>query len=263
MNDATPAPPTHVDVGGLPVAQIDTAGLLDWLASRHAQGQGAWLVTANTDFISRGLRDPQIAGLYRQADLIVADGMPLVWAARLRGTPLPERIAGSTLMFELAERAARSGWRVFLLGGVDGNEQRAARLLQETYPGLQIAGTAAPWVSATPTEDELAGIREALDASGTVDVVLVAFGSPKQEHVARALRKTNPRWILIGVGASFALATGDLARAPVWMQRAGLEWTHRMVQEPGRLVRRYLVDNLPVALRLCARALADRWRGRA
>ena len=253
--------PETVSIGGLPVAHFTAPELVDWLDRRLQQGQGSWVVTANVDFVSRARAQPEIASLYRQADVIIADGMPLVWASRLRGQPLPERIAGSSLLFDLAERAADRGHRLYLLGGTDGNELRTAEMLQQRYPGLEIAGSHAPWVAAVPTDDEITEIATRIEAAGPVQMLFIAFGSPKQERLAERLRARFPETLLIGVGASFSLATGDLRRAPEWMQRSGLEWLHRMVQEPGRLIRRYLVDNLPVVIGMCLAALVARWFG--
>lgn len=247
---------------GLPVARCTQQALLDAVMSDLAGGKGAWIVTANMDFLSRARRSPAIAELYQQADLIVADGMPLVWASRLGGEPIPERIAGSSLMFELADRCAREGRSMYLLGGVDGNEVRAARALERMYPGLHIAGHHSPWVGTPPSTEELDQIEQAFSAASHSDVVLVAMGSPKQEYVARALRRRHAHALIVGVGASFAFATGDIARAPVVIQRLGLEWAHRMLQDPRRLIRRYLLDNLPVVIRLLAASTWRRIRGR-
>lgn len=265
MSEPSPAaqPLETVTIGTLPVAHVTTGGLLQWLDARLQQGQGSWVVTANVDFVSRARANPAVAALYRQADVIIADGMPLVWASRLRGQALPERIAGSSLMFELAGLAATRGYRLYLLGGTDGNELRTADMLQHRYPGLEVAGSDAPWVAAEPTDEEIDRIAAGLEQAGPVHMLFIAFGSPKQERLAERLRLRFPHVLMIGVGASFSLATGDLRRAPVWMQRWGLEWLHRMVQEPGRLIRRYLVDNLPVVIAICASALLARGLGRS
>lgn len=246
---------------GLDIARCSQSELLDGVMAGLAESRGAWIVTANMDFLSRARRSQQIAELYAKADLIIADGMPLVWASRLAGQPIPERIAGSSLMFELAARCAQESRSIFLLGGVDGNEVRAAAALEKMYPGLVVAGHHSPWVGTPPSTEELNQIEQALVSAGHVDLILVAMGSPKQEFVAQSLRRRHPHALIVGVGASFAFATGDLARAPVILQRLGLEWAHRMLQDPRRLIRRYLVDNLPVVIRLLAASLVKRVRG--
>ncbi|PWN56290.1 glycosyltransferase [Abyssibacter profundi] len=246
---------------GLDVLRCSRRALLDAVSADLAQGQGAWLVTANMDFLSRARRDAQIATLYRQSDVMIADGMPLVWASRLAGRPIPERIAGSSLMFDLAALCAEQGRSMYLLGGVNGNEVRASEALSRMYPGLVIAGHYSPWIGTPPSADEMADIDTALARAGSADVILVAMGSPKQEYVAHMLRRRHPRALIVGVGASFAFATGDLARAPELVQRLGLEWAHRMLQDPRRLVRRYLLDNLPVVIRLLVSSAWQRVRG--
>jgi N-acetylglucosaminyldiphosphoundecaprenol N-acetyl-beta-D-mannosaminyltransferase len=198
--------------------------------------------------------------MYADADLRVADGMPLVWASRLRGTPLPERVAGSSLVAPLCRRAAREGRSVYLLGGEAEANRVAAEKLREADPSLRIVGASSPWVSAHPTEGELDEIAQSLLAARP-DIVLVAFGSPKQERVIAKLRASLPNAWWIGVGISLSFLAGHVKRAPVLVQRLGLEWVHRLVQEPRRLFRRYVIEDLPFAVELFGRAALDRVRG--
>jgi N-acetylglucosaminyldiphosphoundecaprenol N-acetyl-beta-D-mannosaminyltransferase len=241
------------------VAAATSAGVLDHIFSSLAAGRGGWLVTANLDFLRRHARDLEARALYAGADLVVADGMPLLWAARLQGDRLPERVAGSSLISPIAERAAREGRGLYLLGGEPAVNARAAEVLRERSPALRIVGASSPMVGSPPSADELAGLRADV-AAARPDILLVAMGSPKQEHVIRALRAALPACWMIGVGASFGFVAGTLRRAPVWVQRIGLEWCWRMVQEPRRLVRRYLVEDLPFSGEVFARSLARRFR---
>jgi N-acetylglucosaminyldiphosphoundecaprenol N-acetyl-beta-D-mannosaminyltransferase len=220
-------------------------------------GRGGWLVTANLDFLRRHVKDRAAREVYAAADLRVADGMPLVWASRLRGTPLPERVAGSSLVEPLCARAAKEGRRVYLLGGEPEANAIAAQRLMERCPGLVIAGRSAPDVSAEPTAEELKALRTELIAAAP-DLVLVAFGSPKQERVIAALKPSLPQAWWIGVGISLSFLAGRVARAPVLVQRLGLEWLHRLAQEPRRLFRRYIIDDIPFAFELFGRAARDR-----
>ena len=250
----------NVDLCGMPLASIDTQQLLDHLFECLARGQGGWLITANLDFLRRYVKDPEARGIYKGADLRVADGMPLVWASRLRGTPLPERVAGSSLVAPLCARAAHEGRRVYLLGGDPKASKLAAQKLQEDNPALQIVGVSAPWVSALPTTLELDDMAKALLAAQP-DLVLVAFGSPKQERVIHKLQARLPNAWWIGVGISLSFIAGHVRRAPPLVQALGLEWVHRLVQEPGRLFKRYIVEDLPFALELFGRAALDRLQG--
>jgi N-acetylglucosaminyldiphosphoundecaprenol N-acetyl-beta-D-mannosaminyltransferase len=214
-----------------------------------AAGFGGWLVTANVDFAQRAQTDPECAALYSDADLMVADGAPLVWASRLAGVPVPERVAGSDLVWLLAARAAEEGRSLYLLGGDGDAGPRAAEALMERYPGLEIAGVSSPWLSLPLSEDELDPVIDEV-VRCQPDLVYAAMGSPKQEYVIGALRDALPDTWFMGCGISLSFIAGDVARAPIWMQRTGLEWLHRLVQEPGRLAHRYLVQNLPFTLRL-------------
>ena len=226
--------------------------LLDHMFGSLARGQGGWIVTANLDFLRRHAHDPGARELYSEADVCVADGMPLVWAMRLQGDHLPERIAGSSLMLPVAERAALEGRSLYLLGGEPAANEKAAAVLRARWPRLVIAGASSPMVKNPPSPDDLHSLREEL-LQARPDIVLVGMGSPKQELIIRALRADFPRAWMIGVGMTFSFVAGTLSRAPEWMQRTGLEWCWRLAQEPKRLSRRYLLEDLPFSVELFAR----------
>ena len=226
--------------------------LLDHMFGSLARGQGGWIVTANLDFLRRHAHDPGARELYSEADVCVADGMPLVWAMRLQGDHLPERIAGSSLMLPVAERAALEGRSLYLLGGEPAANEKAAAVLRARWPGVVIAGASSPMVKNPPSPDDLHSLREEL-LQARPDIVLVGMGSPKQELIIRALRADFPRAWMIGVGMTFSFVAGTLSRAPEWMQRTGLEWCWRLAQEPKRLSRRYLLEDLPFSVELFAR----------
>ncbi|HEY6882378.1 MAG TPA: WecB/TagA/CpsF family glycosyltransferase [Polyangiales bacterium] len=246
-----------VELCGMPLASIDSQQLLDHVFESLARGQGGWLVTANLDFLRRHVKDPESRDIYADADLRVADGMPLVWASRLRGTPLPERVAGSSLVIPLCMRAAPLHKSVYLLGGDPKANEEAAEQLCREAPGLKIAGASSPWVSARPTQKELDEIAADLLATRP-DIVLVAFGSPKQERVIHALRARLPDAWWIGVGISLSFIAGHVRRAPPLVQALGLEWAHRLVQEPKRLFRRYVIEDIPFAFELFGKAALER-----
>lgn len=248
-----------IDLAGMPVACITGSKLVDHMFESLNHSQGGWIVTANVDHLQRYTSDREIVDLYRNADIIVADGAPLIWASRLRGTPLPERIAGSDLVWSIAERAAVTGHSICLLGGAPGAAEGAAQRFFERLPDLIIASTISPNVSNHPTAEEVEAIRHAL-TTARPDIVYVALGSPKQERLIAALREAFPSTWWVGVGVSLSFVAGHVSRAPAWMQRIGLEWLHRMSQEPGRLIRRYLFNNLPFTIKLLAGALVARLR---
>jgi len=177
----------------------------------------------------------------------------------LQGTPLPERIAGASLLRPLAARAAREGRSIYFLGGNANTAEGAARLLREEYPELRVAGWSSPWLPAEPDDAAVEPTRQAL-TEARPDIVLVALGSPKQEWLISKLRRSLPACWFIGVGMSFSFTTGDMARAPRWMQRSGLEWVHRLVSEPGRLGKRYLWHDAPFGIELIGRSLLQRFK---
>jgi N-acetylglucosaminyldiphosphoundecaprenol N-acetyl-beta-D-mannosaminyltransferase len=246
-----------IDILRLRLARITSPELVEVVAGAIRKHRGGWIVTANVDHLLRHCSNAEVAALNEQADLIVADGMPLVWAAWLQGTPLPGRVAGSDLVWTLAELAARQGFSLYLLGGAAGAAEGAAQRFRARWPELHLAGCSSPTLSEVPTAEQLASVREAL-AEAKPDIVYVALGSPKQERVIAALRQFLPATWWIGVGISLGFVAGRPQRAPRWVQRIGLEWFHRLLQEPRRLSRRYLLEDLPFTLRLLMRA----WRMR-
>jgi exopolysaccharide biosynthesis WecB/TagA/CpsF family protein len=221
-------------------------------------GRGGVIVTPNVD-IHRHLRRRGFEHVLGAADLVLADGMPIVWASRLQGRALPERVAGATLVWSLARAAAAGGHRVFLLGAAPAVAAGAAERLGRMIPGLEVAG----WYSPPVVEDfdaaELARIIDTLSGARP-DLVLVALGFPKQENLMVELRQHFPAAWFIGCGGSLDLIAGRKVRAPQLVQRLGLEWTFRLAQEPRRLFKRYVIDDIPYAIGLLSRSVLRRRR---
>jgi N-acetylglucosaminyldiphosphoundecaprenol N-acetyl-beta-D-mannosaminyltransferase len=236
-------------VAGLDFDTLSERQVVARIIADSGEGRGGWVVTPNIDICRQLRRDPAARELISGATLIVADGMPLVWASRLRGDPLPERVAGASLIFTLSQAAAASGKSVYLLGGAPGVPARAAAALTRQYRGLLIAGVDAPPAGFDREPGEFAAVRKKL-AEARPDIVFVGLGFPKQERLIAALAPGLPGAWFIGCGAAIPFAAGTLPRAPHWMQRLGLEWIHRLISEPRRLFRRYLVHDVPFALRL-------------
>ncbi len=256
------AGPTPRDLPTVPIMGIRIHALTEERCIAHVvdelrERRGGWIVTPNLDHLRRLCQDTSFRGLCAKASLLVPDGIPLLWAARLQRTPLPGRVAGSDLIWSLNNAAARAGHSVFLLGGDPGTAEGAAAVLKERHPSIRIVGIACPPIGFDKNEAQMEQLVEKLGQAAP-DIVFVALGSPKQEMLIERLRSDLPATWWLGIGISFSFLCGDVKRAPRWMQRTGIEWIHRLMQEPRRLAARYLVHGLPFAVRLF---VTSAWRG--
>jgi N-acetylglucosaminyldiphosphoundecaprenol N-acetyl-beta-D-mannosaminyltransferase len=236
------AVPPPVEVWGLPLAPLTLPQTVDLIGAWVADRTPRYVITANVHYAMLAHRDPRLGPVTRGAALVLADGMPLVWAARGR---LPERVAGSDLVPALCARAAERGHRVFLLGAAPGVAEQAAANLRTRFPGVRVVGTLAPPfrdLSAVETDGLIATVRAA-----DPDLLFVAFGQPKGEFwVAEHYRALGVP-VTMQVGATLDFLAGRVLRAPRWVQRVGLEWAYRMLREPRRLVGRYAQNGAFVA----------------
>jgi N-acetylglucosaminyldiphosphoundecaprenol N-acetyl-beta-D-mannosaminyltransferase len=240
---------TTFDLMGLEFDDLDEGQLIGHVLAAFAAGDGGWLVNPNLDCLRLCARQADVHRLVTSADLVVADGVPLVWAARLQGTPITDRVAGANLIWSLSGAARDAGAGVFLLGGTDDNAAAAAATrLADAWPGLRIAFHAPPFGFEHDRRAQR-DITDALNAFGPA-ITFCGLGFPKQERLMRDLSCRFPRSWFIGSGASITFAAGRVERAPRWMQQRGLEWSYRLMVEPRRLWRRYLLHGLPFAARL-------------
>jgi N-acetylglucosaminyldiphosphoundecaprenol N-acetyl-beta-D-mannosaminyltransferase len=200
------------------------------------------VITPNVDHLIKTRQDKEFKRIYEQADLSVPDGVPLLWAAKFLGTPLVERVNGTDLFEALCERAAQRGYRVFFLGAAPGVAATAAQKLKQRHPALQIAGTYSPPFDFFNSFMENKKI-EAMIREARPDILFVGLGAPKQEKWIHRHKHKLQVPVSIGIGASFEYVAGLTARAPRWMQRAGLEWLYRIVENPGRYWKRYIVED--------------------
>jgi len=242
-----------VDLLGIKVHAIRESECVNHILDELDAGNGGVVVTPNLDHLRRYLHDVNFGALVAEADLVVPDGMPLVWASRLQGTPLPERVAGSNLISSLSAAASKRGRSIYLLGGAPGTAEGAARVLLSRHPELKVAGYYYPPLGFEHDPKEMAQIIASISQSSP-DIIYVALGSPKQERLIARLRPIMPGAWWMGVGNSFSFLCGDVRRAPVWMQKVGLEWSHRLLQEPRRLFKRYIMIGVPFATRLLSRS---------
>ncbi len=244
-------------LSGVGFDRLTEATLVERVRSDLAAGRGGRIVTPNIDILRQARRDPRAREHVRTAHCVVADGAPLVWASRLRGTALPERVAGANLIWSLSAACAADGRSVYLLGGAPGVADRAARVLTDRFPGLRVAGTSCPPFGFEHDPAALQRIRADV-SDAAPDLVYVGLGFPKQENLIAQLAPDLPGSWFVGCGGAIAFAAGEQRRAPRWMQRSGLEWLHRLRCEPVRLFRRYLVHDAPFALWLLTTSLLRR-----
>ncbi len=243
----------RVTIWGLPLARLTLKETVETVASLVAARRSAYFITANVHYAMLTERHHDLRAINEGAAFVLADGKPLVWASRLTKTPLPERVAGSDLIFELARAGAERGHRFFLLGAAPGVGAAAAARLCQLNPGLQIVGVESPDLTNASRVEEAAlaaRIREA-----NTDILYVALGQPKGERFIVRNLDAFGLAVCVQVGASLDFVADRVRRAPVWMQRSGLEWVYRLLQEPRRLFGRYAA-NLIFAGRMFTRDLA-------
>jgi N-acetylglucosaminyldiphosphoundecaprenol N-acetyl-beta-D-mannosaminyltransferase len=213
-----------VRVWGLPLAAVTTEDVLDEIDRRVAANDPGYMITANLNYAMLSEDHAELDAINREAAIVMADGMPLLWAARWRGAALPERVAGSDLIFRIGERAGARGYRLFFLGGPPGVADTAARYRELTE---------------TEQKDLIARIRAARP-----DILIAAFGQPKGERLIHANYRALGVPCCIQLGASIDFMAGRISRAPKWMQRTGMEWLYRLYLEPTRLGGRYFRNAL-------------------
>jgi exopolysaccharide biosynthesis WecB/TagA/CpsF family protein len=261
----------RVTVAGADFDLLTHEELIQRVADAIRLGEGGTIMTPNIDICQRIAKDERSRELVASASLVVPDGMPLLWAARLAGRPLTERITGADLIFSLCAAARANGWPVHLVGGRPGQPgqygqygrpsvaQLAASRLAELYPGLVVSGAYSPPERFDAVSDDIDLLRkELIDAEPKV--VFAGLGFPKQEELIARLRPDLPGTWFVGCGAAIPYAAGELRRAPAWLQRLGLEWAYRLASEPRRLTGRYLGRDLPFAAALLLTSLKHRTR---
>lgn len=241
---------------GIPVDNLSFDGAVDAILDMTREFQidqrARYVATVNVDFIVNTVswwpgrfRHPELVSILRKADLVTADGMPVVWAARLLGTPLKERVTGADLVPALAGACARHNKSIYLLGGSGDVAQKTADLLTRRFPGLHVAGVSSPFVhvEGRKLENEMEMDQKILEEINLCrpDILLIAFGNPKQEMWFERNRSKLKAAVTIGIGGTFEFITGRVKRAPEWVQKSGLEWIFRLTQDPVRLFKRYFI----------------------
>ncbi len=206
------------------------------------KNKNAYVVTPNVDHIVKLETNERLKNAYSEADLILTDGKPLVWASRLYRNPIKEKVSGSDLFPELCNLAADRHYTMFFLGAKEGVAAKAAENLKKEYPELRIAGCYAPPLGFENDAKELEKI-ESLIKNVKPHILVLALGCPKQEIIAHQYRNLFEVPLTLCLGATLDFAAGKVKRAPRWMANAGLEWLYRIYQEPSRMFRRYVLED--------------------
>ena len=238
----------RVDLGGTLIDRVDRAAAVDRIRQLLSSGTSHQIVTVNLDFLSIAARNVRFQQTINAADLAVPDGMPLVWLSRLKGQPMTERVTGVDLVDDCCQIAAEAGVGVFLLGAAPGVADEAAIELERRHPGLRVVGTYSPPIGELDAREDTEMVQRVRDAAP--GFLFVALGAPRQDLWIRDHLAQLEVPVSMGIGCVLDLLAGSVTRAPVWMQRAGLEWAYRLANEPGRLWRRYLLKDLPTLARL-------------
>jgi len=231
----------RANVLGVGVHAVDMAGSIDSIATAIEYGRKAYVCLCSVHGIMEAQRDPEFANILDRAMLTAPDGMPLVWLGRLQGFTAMRRVFGPDLMQEVVSFSLYRRWTHFLYGGAPGLGRDLSRVLQTRFPGVRIVGTYEPPFRPLLDEEKADLVRRVQQA--TPDIIWVGLSTPKQEHfMAEYLPRLDCR-IMIGVGAAFDYHTGRLKDSPAWVKQCGMQWAHRLLQEPSRLWRRYLRNN--------------------
>lgn len=204
-----------------------------------------YVVTPNVDHIVKLEDDVEFQKVYDNCDLILTDGMPLVWISKLLKKSIKEKVSGSDLFPKICELSAKKGYKVFLLGAAEGVAEVAAQNLKYKYEGLNIVGTYSPSYGFEKDEDEINKIINIVKNSNA-DILAVGLGAPKQEKFIYTYKEKLNIPVSLGIGASIDFEAGNIKRAPKWMQKSGLEWFYRLCKEPKRMYKRYLVDDIKI-----------------
>jgi N-acetylglucosaminyldiphosphoundecaprenol N-acetyl-beta-D-mannosaminyltransferase len=252
MNYATPdASPTfsrleapiksRANVLGVGVHAIDLPTAASIIESAVWKGTKGYVCVTGVHGVMEAQRDPELRGILNHALLVTPDGMPTVWVGRMQGNSGMKRVFGPDLMLEVCQRSVETGFRHFLYGGNPGIAAELAEYLRRSFPGIAVVGTYTPPFRPLAASEQFA--LEKQMSAAKPDIVWVGLGCPKQEKFMAANLHRLPCKIMVGVGAAFDIHTGHVKDAPNWMKAAGLQWAHRLWQEPRRLWKRYLVNN--------------------
>lgn len=228
---------------GIPFCDVTREELLCLVDEMVRARKPSYIATPNIDHVCRFHTNDEFRVAYLAARLVICDGMPIIWASRVLGRPLRQKLSGSDLIYWISEHAAQRGYSIYFFGAGECVADECAKRLCDMFPGLKVAGTQSPPFGFHEDSSANGTATSKVRASGA-DIVYVALGSPKQEIWMRENAEACGIPVMIGIGGSFDFVSGRVRRAPGWMQRSSLEWVWRLCQEPRRLWRRYLVEDV-------------------
>ena len=245
-----------VNIWGVPFAPVTYSEAMQLIERQADSDKPGYFITANMHYLMLTDTHKEMPELNNAAAFILADGMPIVWRSWLTNNAIPERVAGSDLIYSIAELAARKGQSIYFLGGAAGVAQSAAEILKNGNPGLKVAGVESPPFRELTPHEEAAMIERIISAKP--DILLVAFGQPKGEAWIHRWHKQLGIPVSVQLGGSFNFVTGEVCRAPKWIAGIGMEWLYRFYKEPGRLGPRYLRNWMFLA-KAILRDATNRW----
>lgn len=243
-----------LQIGGATIVNLSLDEAVERVIALCEQKSPAYVVTPNVDHIVL-LEDHQaFRRSYADADLVLADGMPIVWASYLLNAPLKERVAGSDLAPALCAKVALTGHKIFLFGAAPGVAEKAAENLRECYPGIKVVGAYSPPLGFDTNPEQTEAALAKLNGSGA-DIIFLAMSTISQEVFMHRHHDKLNQGVMLGIGATIDFIAGEKVRAPLFLRKVGLEWAFRLSQEPRRLLWRYLRDLkfVPILLREVAR----------
>ncbi|MCI6690969.1 MULTISPECIES: WecB/TagA/CpsF family glycosyltransferase [unclassified Clostridium] len=218
---------------------------IDYIDKLIKRKKNSYVVTPNVDHIVKLENDSEFLEVYNNADLVLTDGMPLVWISKFLKTPIKEKVSGSDLFPKVCKLADEKGYSIFLLGAAEGIAIKAAENLKNKYKNLNIVGTFSPSYGFEKSKSEIEEIIKKVNEVKP-DILAVGLGAPKQEKFIYKYKNKLNVPISLAIGASIDFEAGNIERAPKWMQKSGLEWFYRFLKEPKRMFKRYFIDDLKI-----------------
>lgn len=230
------------DIFNIKIDNISMKECISKLDNLINDGKYHYVVTPNVDHIVKLQNDDYFLEVYKKADIVVADGMPIIWYSKLIKRPIIEKISGSDLFPKVCELCSNKGYTIFLLGAADGIAEIAKKKLENKYKGLRIIGTYSPKYGFEDDINEIKNIINIINKNKP-DILAVGLGAPKQEKFIYKYREELKVPVSLAIGATIDFEAGNIKRAPRWMQKIGMEWFYRLIKEPKRMYKRYIIED--------------------